>query len=463
MSNENWYDSGSWYAPLQQEPAAASAPAAKPQTPKVEKKIWPRVLGGVLLLLLVVVGLSLALRSPSADTAAMQLPLPHSAGNGTSDGDAPAGKTPGSRPKATETPEGERPADGSEMPSYREYFDAIYPRSEEETSAPVGIEHGKADTDFRLTLRPAAGGEESLQQLYDSCAPAVVGISAYADGAIGYSWGSGVILTEDGFILTNTHVIEGSDRAKVTLYDDTEYEARLIGYDSISDIAVLKIEAEGLPTAVFGDSSSIYVGQKVAAIGNPLGEEFRMTLTDGIISAISRDINYKGRTMTLMQTNAAINEGNSGGPLFNLYGQVIGITNMKMMSSASSIEGIGFAIPSSTVLTVVNGILESGKVVGRVSIGITVGPIPEEAAAAYGLPEGLYIADVSAGSDAEAKGLQIGDILMEVNGQTVTETKKVAEIKDQFGVGDELLLKIWRDGEIFEVSVALVDTNDVYG
>ena len=272
-----------------------------------------------------------------------------------------------------------------------------------------------------------------------------------------------MIVSEDGLIITNTHVIDKCASATVTLYDDREFEAKLVGFDSISDIALLKIEAEGLPAAEFGDSADIYVGQSVAAIGNPLGEEFRMTMTDGIISAISRDINYRGRTMTLMQTNAALNEGNSGGPLFNMRGQVIGITNMKMMSSVSSIEGIGFAIPSSTVATVVNSLVKEGKVVGRVSIGITIGPIPESAMQRYELPEGLYIVTVTPGTDAAAKGLREGDILMEVNGQKVTETKQVAEIKDQFSVGDELLFKIWRDGEIIEVSVALIDTNDVYG
>ena len=187
-----------------------------------------------------------------------------------------------------------------------------------------------------------------------------------------------------------------------------------------------------------------------------------MTLTNGIISAISRDINYKSRTMTLIQTNAALNEGNSGGPLFNMYGQVVGITNMKMMSSESSIEGIGFAIPTSTVVTVVNAILKDGKVVGRPSIGITVGPIPDVAATRYELPSGLYIAGVSPGSDAEAKGLKTGDILLAVNGTPVTDTRQVLEIKEQFQVGDELSFTIWRDGETFEVRVALMDTNDIY-
>ena len=314
-----------------------------------------------------------------------------------------------------------------------------------------------------MELSTAQGEELTLQELYERCSPSVVGISAYTLGKIGYGWGSGVILSEDGLIITNTHVVAGADSATVTLYDNREFEAVLIGADSISDIAVLKIEATGLPAAEFGDSAALTVGQPVAAIGNPLGEEFRMTLTDGIISAISRDVNYKGRSMTLMQTNTALNEGNSGGPLFNRYGQVIGITNMKMMSSVSSIEGIGFAIPSSTVLSMVNGILQEGKVVGRASIGITIGPIPESAMQDYDLPEGLYIVSVSPGSDAEAQGLKTGDILLTVNGQPVKETKQVAEIKDQYGVGDKLYFRIWRDGKIFEVAVALVDTNDVYG
>ena len=297
--------------------------------------------------------------------------------------------------------------------------------------------------------------------------PSVVGISGYTGKAIGYSWGSGVILSSNGLILTNTHVIDGCDRAVVTLYDDREFEAKLVGADSISDIAVLKIEATGLPAAEFGLSDALTIGEHVAAIGNPLGESFRMTLTDGIISAIERGVNFKGRSMSLLQTNTALNEGNSGGPLFNMYGQVIGITNMKMMSSGSSIEGIGFAIPSATVCGVVNALIADGEVRGRPSIGITVGPIPDNVREVYGdkLPAegGLYISDVSKGSDAEAKGLREGDVLLEVNGQPVAATNDVAVIKDQFSVGDSLHFKIWREGEIIEVDVELKDTNDIYG
>jgi serine protease Do len=201
----------------------------------------------------------------------------------------------------------------------------------------------------------------------------------------------------------------------------------------------------------------------VAAIGNPLGDEFTRTLTDGIVSAIDRDISYNGRNMALIQTNAALNEGNSGGALFNMHGQVVGITNMKMMSSYSSIEGIGFAIPSATVWDVVNSMVIFGEVRGRPSIGITVGTIPEEAMAQYELPAGLYISAVLPDSDAYAQGVREGDILTQVNGIPVTKTGEVTEIKDALQVGDTLHFVIWRNGEILEFDVALMDTNDLYG
>ena len=288
-------------------------------------------------------------------------------------------------------------------------------------------------------------------------------ISGYVDGKSAYSWGTGVVLSADGLILTNTHVIEDCDRATVTLFDDSVHEAKLVGADAISDVAVLKIDATGLPAASFGESGSLVVGDRVAAIGNPLGETFRMTLTDGIISAIERGINYNGHSMTLLQTNTALNEGNSGGPLFNMYGQVVGVTNMKMMSSYSSIEGIGFAIPSSTVKSVVNALVTDGEVRGRPSVGITIGGIPDNASEYYSIPGGVYVSDVTKGSDAEAKGIQVGDIITHVNGQPVSTVDEVGAIKNQFNVGDSMTFTIWREGETFDVDVVLMDTNDIYG
>ena len=235
-----------------------------------------------------------------------------------------------------------------------------------------------------------------------------------------------------------------------------------MGADAVSDLALLKIDCSGLPAASFADISSLSVGDPVAAIGNPLSEEFRSTLTNGIISAIDRGMNYNGHTMSLLQTNAAINQGNSGGALFNMYGQVVGITNMKMMSYFSSIEGIGFAIPSSTVKAVVDQLAENGEVRGRPSIGITVGAIPQEAVENYELPEGLYISAVAENSDAAAQGIREGDILTAIDGQSVSTTEEVAAIRDTKSVGDSLRFTIWREGETFDVDVLLMDTNDVY-
>ncbi|MDO5459600.1 MAG: trypsin-like peptidase domain-containing protein, partial [Eubacteriales bacterium] len=330
------------------------------------------------------------------------------------------------------------------------------------TEAEVKVERVSQSPDYQMTLMPQPDEALSLQELYEKCAPSVISISGYVDKKTGYSWGSGVIISEDGLILTNAHILEDCDRAVVELDDGTEYEALLVGSDSISDIALLKIEAEGLPAAELGESASLRVGDSVAAIGNPLGESFRNTLTDGIISAIERDMTYQGRSMTLLQTNTAVNEGNSGGALFNRFGQVIGLTNMKMMSSYSSIEGIGFAIPSSTICKVVNALIRDGEVRGRPAIGITVGSIPENAKERYSLPDGLYISMVSKGSDAEKQGIREGDVLTAVNGIPVTKTTEVSAEKDKLEVGDTMVLTIWRDGESFDVEIALVDTNDIY-
>ena len=328
------------------------------------------------------------------------------------------------------------PSDGEsgDMPeNWQDFFDQYYTKTTTDV-AEINIPRAKLPIDYELKLEEKPSGSElTLGELYEENYKSVVGISAYTDGQSGYNWGTGFVLTADGLIVTNTHVINGADSATVTLYDDTVLNATLVGADSISDIALLKVKGIGLTPAVIGDSS-----------------------------AINRGVSYNGRSMTLMQTNAAINEGNSGGPLYNMYGQVIGITNMKMMSSYSSIEGIGFAIPSTTMRDVVNALVKDGEVRGRPSIGITVGAIPDNASSHYDIPSGLYISDVTKGSDAEAKGIKVGDILLECNGVEVKTTDDVAEIKSGLSVGDSIHFKIWRDGETFEVDVVLMDTNDIY-
>ena len=345
---------------------------------------------------------------------------------------------------------------------FGDFFSQYYTSTENE-KVDVRIPDETEDLRFELSLAQSAGEDLTLQEIYKRCSGSIVAIAGYTDGMSGYNWGTGVVLSSDGLILTNTHVIDGCDSAEVVIDDTDRYKASLVGADAISDLAVLKIDAEGLACAEFGDSTVLSVGDRVAAIGNPLGDEFTRTLTDGIISAIDRDISYNGRNMTLIQTNAALNEGNSGGALFNMHGQVIGITNMKMMSSLSSIEGIGFAIPSSTVQKVTASLVKYGEVKGRPSIGITVGQIPTNAMEHYSMPEGLYVAAVSEGSDAEKQGIRVGDVITAVEGQNVTTTEEVVAIKDAHAVGDRLTFSIWRPEETLEITITLMDTNDIYG
>lgn len=331
--------------------------------------------------------------------------------------------------------------------------------TEDTVSGKNSIPAAETGTGVTMTISPVPGGSElTLQEIYTKCLPSVVGIRTELSTSQ-YSMGTGIIMTADGYIVTNTHVLDGGYAVTVTLSDGTEHEAKLVGADTISDLAVLKIEVTGLTPAQFGDSSGLQVGDSVVTIGNPLGEDLRGTMTNGIISAINRDITYDGHLMTLIQTNAAINEGNSGGPLINMYGQVIGITNMKALSTG--VEGIGFAIPTASIRPIVNALLADGRVSGRVSIGITVGAVSSAASEYYDLPEGLYISAVAEGSDAEKQGIQSGDMLLAVNGQAVTTTYDVSAVKDGLKVGDTVTLTIYRDGKTFDVDVKLVDTNDI--
>ena len=442
MSNKEWTEERGWYEPLKREESAPGIPARK----KKHRGWTPwRVLGVIGLVVLLILGSSVAFAMPYSSEELLN----------------------GNRSKIdTPAPKGDEPrqdSDSGSMPKdWTEFFENYY-ETVQVDATDIGIERAELPIDFALELREDEGEELSLQELYLNCEPSIVGITAYRDGDNGYSWGTGVVLSADGLILTNTHVINERDRATVTLANNEVYDALLVGADAISDIALLKIEAQDLTPAAFGQSASMRVGDPVAAIGNPLGEEFRSTLTNGIISGIDRGVVYNGRTMTLLQTNTALNEGNSGGALYDMQGRVIGITNMKMMSSYSSIEGIGFAIPSSTVQNVVRALVRDGEVRGRPAIGITVGAIPPDAASHYELPEGLYISAVSEGSDAEKQGVLPGDILMAVNGTPVKTTDDVNAIKNELQVGDTMTFQIWRDGEELEITVTLVDTNDIYG
>lgn len=408
-----------WYAPLEEH----TSPESEKKKRKPGKASW-RIGGAILLVVLLIAASSLIFSGSNQRTEA-----PYISGDGMPD-------------------------------DWNDYLDNYY-QATESKDAEIKLPRAELAPDFKVTLSNEHGKELSLQELYDQCSKSIVAIKGFQDGVDGYYWGSGIILSEDGLILTNTHVIENCDTASVTLFDNSSYDAALVGADSTSDIAVLRIEATGLTPASFGDSAELAIGDQVAAIGNPLGETFRMTLTDGIISAIDRGISYNGHSMTLLQTNTAINEGNSGGALFNMYGQVIGVTNMKMMSSYSSIEGIGFAIPSSTIAAVADSLMQYGEVRGRTAIGITVGAIPENVTSHYDLPTGLYVSAVEEKSDAAAKGIQQGDIITAVNGNPASATSDILTVKNTLSVGDTITFTIWRDGETFDVDVTLVDENDL--
>lgn len=344
---------------------------------------------------------------------------------------------------------------------FKDFFDRFYAEIDPSLSEPPkdSVKRHKPETDISLNTVPTPEGDElSLQEIYKKCVKYIVSVSTKTGK--GMSWGSGIIMSSDGYIITNAHVIAGAESVTVSTYDDKSFEASLVGTDNISDLTVLKIEASDLTAAEFAAQSPVE-GDRVVAIGNPLGQELKLTMTDGIVSAISRDISHNGHRMTLLQTNAAINEGNSGGALINMYGQVIGVTNMKMIS-ANGVEGIGFAIPVKVIEPMVNSILQNGEVVGRPVIGITVGIIPEEAAKQYKLPEGLYISKVSKGSDAEKQGIKVGDVLVSVNGEKVKETSDVVKHIEGKKVGDELKFEIFREGKTFEVTVKLTDSSKIY-
>lgn len=453
MNKDYQHNSSGWYAPM----VSAASPARGEEAPAEKRRGMPvgwRVALGSVLALGLIIGSSLFFSKGARQSA--DIPRP------TSRIDSGFSVIiPGELPDGFSDllPEGK---DEETMPdNWQDFFDNFYvtdSSDKAETRIPA-VEERPA---WEMELAPAGDDELSLQELYQECVDTIVSIRSYIDGQAGYYWSTGIILSEDGLILTNAHVIEGCDSAVVVLQNDLEFEASLVGSDTTSDIAVLKIEAKDLKPAVFGDSEQLTIGENVAAIGNPLGEEFRATLTNGIVSAIDRGISYAGHSMNLIQTNTAINEGNSGGALFNMYGQVVGVTNMKMMSNYSSIEGIGFAIPSTTLRAVVNALVKDGEVRGRPAIGITVGAIPETAAAHYELPEGLYVSAVDERSDAYAKGMREGDIITAVNGEPARSTEDIVKVRNGLGVGDTITFTVWSDGETRDVEVAMVEFNDIY-
>lgn len=272
--------------------------------------------------------------------------------------------------------------------------------------------------------------------------------------------GSGVILTSDGYIVTNNHVIKGSNKIQVTLKDGTVHEAKLIGADAETDIAVVKIDASSLVSATFGDSSTLVVGETAIAIGNPLGQ-LGGTVTDGIISALDREITIDNETMTLLQTNAAINPGNSGGGLFNSRGELIGIVNAK--SSGSGIEGLGFAIPINTAKPVIDDIIAYGYARGRIDTGLSfVDVTSPQSAWMYRVSYlGVYISKVAENSNAFKSGLRSGDLILAVDNKAITSTADIRKILREKSVGSSIALTVFRNQIKHEFTFTLAEYNPV--
>ena len=285
----------------------------------------------------------------------------------------------------------------------------------------------------------------------------IVTTNSFLGQYISQGAGSGVIFTTDGYIVTNHHVIEGANKISVTLRNGTSYDAKLVGDDSKTDLALLKIEATGLtPAVLIADSDQLKVGQTAIAIGNPLGQ-LGGTVTSGIVSALGREIEIQGETMTLLQTSAAINPGNSGGGLFDDKGNLIGIVNAK--SSGSDIEGLGFAIPANTVKKTIGDLMEYGYVKGRANLGLTYVTINSLAAAwLYGYDDyGVFISNVDMQSDAYAAGLQTGDMIVSINGAQIDSEEDIQAQTKNLKVGDTVNIVIRRRGKDYKVDITLTE------
>lgn len=299
------------------------------------------------------------------------------------------------------------------------------------------------------------GGGLSLQEIYAKNIPSVVSISCLSSR--GSASGTGVVLSQDGYLVTNYHVISGAQEITVLLTDDRTFTAQSVGYDAVSDLAVLHIDAQNLTAAKFGNSDTLRVGDTVVAIGDPLGVEFRGTYTNGIVSAINRDVEVNGRTMTLIQTNAALNSGNSGGPLINCYGQVIGINTMKIgaFTDNAGVEGLGFAIPSTQVKEIVDQIIAQGYVSGRPTLGITGEALSTFYQHYYRMPAGLYITQVDGGSDAAQKGVQVGDMLLYLGDTRITGPDDLKAAIYDCEVGQQVEAILYRRGQQYRLTLTL--------
>ncbi len=331
------------------------------------------------------------------------------------------------------------------------------------------VQEAKKDSEGEAIVAQAVAdskGNKALTtpEIVDKVGPAVVGIinksntASYYGGFFGQSGasessGSGVIISSDGYIVTNNHVVENAMEINVILNTNETYTAKVIGTDVRTDLAVIKVEASELPYAVMGTSSDLRVGETAIAIGNPLGQEFAGTTTQGIISGLNRSVTIDNTQLNLIQTDAAINPGNSGGALVNAYGHLIGINTAKI--SSSSLEGLGFAIPIDEAKPIIKDLIDNGYVKGRPVIGIGGRAVTEADAKAYNLKVGVYVASMTPNSPAYMAGVKIGDIVVECDGKKVTTVDEINDIKNKLKPGDTMSIKVYRQGEYKTIPIIL--------
>lgn len=352
----------------------------------------------------------------------------------------------------------EVPSESAEAdPSSENGLTAIWGGNDsQETDSAQSSDDSAFSMEIRKKPENSDGGfvVKDVSDVVQKVRPSVVGVITESFQTYSTSsTGSGIILSEDGYIVTNNHVVEGGDSIAVTLDDGETYAAELIGTDVKSDIAVLKIDAQNLPAAEFGDSSQVEVGEAAIAIGNPLG--LNGTVTAGIISAVDREIQVGSSNMVLLQTDASINPGNSGGALLNEYGQVIGVNSAKISSEDS--EGLGFAIPSNTVGPIVEELIDKGYVSGRPLTGISGRNVSALTAAFYNIPQGILVDRVAPESDAAAKGLTAGDVIIGVDDIRVENISDACTLRDEHKAGDTMKLTFYRQGSTHEINIQLME------
>ena len=329
-----------------------------------------------------------------------------------------------------------------------------------------GISRSGSGTSINVSSRPATTvsinkvdgkTEMSDAEVYAATVNSVVSIRTSATSGTNFfgqavetaSAGSGFVLTADGYIVTNYHVVKDADTVTVTMYNGDEYNALYVGGDEDYDIAVIKVEATGLPAVTLGDSSTLNVGDHVLAIGNPLGE-LTFSMSGGMVSSVNRTINVDGTPFNMIQTDASINPGNSGGPLMNSYGEVVGIVSAKYSSySDESVEGLGFAIPINDVYAMIEDIMTNGYVTNKPYLGIFGGSMTEQMAAQYryDISEGVFVYSVEEGSAAEKAGLQMGDVITKVDDTDISTMEDLTAVKKQYSAGDTVTFTVYRQGE----------------